>query len=193
MRLQPGTLVVLEGLDKTGKTTQRDALEAAPWDSPQPLITHMPSGLTDVSMAIYEITEHHTIRSPLARQLLHLACHAENLPALVEARRQSGLVIDRWWWSTVAYGWFGGLRGSLDEDAFFGAISMVWGGFNADVVFLFLSAHEEDSHNISSVADGYRWLADRHEDVVVEVPPGDPESTTAFLLEELKQRQLIVS
>lgn len=191
MRLRPGTFIVLEGLDKTGKTTQSEAIEAAGWEPPLPLVTHMPSGETDLTRAIYEITEYQTIASPLARQLLHLACHAENLPALAAARRERGVVIDRWWWSTVAYGWFGGLRSQLSESAFFGAINMIWGGFEADVVFLFLSAHAQDSHNLSTVAEGYRWLAAHHPDVAVEIPAGSPESVTTFLLEELRRRALV--
>lgn len=99
MRMRPGSLVVLEGLDRTGKTTQRDALTALPWDPPVPLITHMPSGLTSLTEAIYRTTEKHKINSPLARQLLHLTCHAENLPALRTAREQRGVILDRWWWS----------------------------------------------------------------------------------------------
>ncbi len=51
MRLRPGSLVVLEGLDRTGKTTQRKALEAAKWDPPAPLVTHMPSSLTELTEA----------------------------------------------------------------------------------------------------------------------------------------------
>ena len=54
-----------------------------------------------------------------AEELLDLLCerltsdvdgstHAENINALVQARRRCGVVLDRWWWSTVAYGWFGG-------------------------------------------------------------------------------------
>jgi hypothetical protein len=92
VRLRPGTLIVLEGLDKTGKTTQRQALEAAGWDEPAPLVTHMPSGQTDLTRAIYETTEHADIHSSLARQLLHLACHAENLVALATARERVGLI-----------------------------------------------------------------------------------------------------
>jgi thymidylate kinase len=113
------------------------------WDHPKPLITHMPSGLTELTKAIYQTTEHHPIASPLARQLLHLACHAENLPELAQARRDHGLVIDRWWWSTVAYGWFGGLDTQLSEDAFFSAVNRVWDGFDTDMVFLFLSAYAD--------------------------------------------------
>lgn len=150
----------------------------------------MPSGLTELTKTIYETTERQKITSALARQLLHLACHAENLPALAEARRERGVVLDRWWWSTVAYGWFGGLRDHLSEDAFFGAIDMVWGGLDADVVFLFLETYEDDSHNVSTVADGYQSLAAGHPDIVVEMPPGSEESTTAFLFEELKRRDL---
>lgn len=190
MRLRPGTLVVLEGLDRTGKTTQREALQAAGWDSPAPVVTHMPSGLTELTRAIYETTERQEITSALARQLLHLACHAENLPALAEARRERGVILDRWWWSTVAYGWFGGLGDHLNENAFLGAIDMVWGGFDADVLFLFLETYADDSHNLSTVADGYRSLAVAHPDIVVGVPPGSEASTTAFLFEELKRRDL---
>ena len=191
MRLRPGTLVVLEGLDKTGKTSQRDALEATGWDQPAPLVTHMPSGLTELTKAVYTITEHAKITSALARQLLHLACHAENLPALGEARRTRGVILDRWWWSTIAYGWFGGLSDHLSEDAFLGAIDLVWGGVEADVVFLFLETYEEDSHNISAVAAGYRSLAVAHPSVAIEVPAGSQMSTTTLLLGELKRRNLI--
>jgi dTMP kinase len=190
MNFRPGALVVLEGLDRTGKTTQREALQAAGWDPPGPLVTHMPSGLTPLTRAIYETTERQKITSALARQLLHLACHAENLPALVHARNERGVILDRWWWSTVAYGWFGGLRDHLDEASFFGAIQMVWGGLEADVVFLFLETYEEDSHNVSAVVDGYRSLAAEHPTVAVEVPAGSEESTTRFLLEELRRRDL---
>jgi len=190
-RLRPGALVVLEGLDGTGKTTQRQALAAASWDEPEPLVTHMPSGLTQLTGAIYRITEDHPISSPLTRQLLHLACHAENLPMLRESRNERGIILDRWWWSTVAYGWFGGLRNQLAEEDFFRAIRLVWDGFNADVVFCFLQTHEQDDHNVEAVVEGYRWLAGRHPDVVVQVPHGSKAETTAFLLDQLEQRHLV--
>jgi dTMP kinase len=191
MKLRPGTLVILEGLDRTGKTTQRDALAAAPWGKPEPIVTHMPSGLSHLTEAIYRITEDHQISSPLTRQLLHLACHAENLPILRESRDERGIILDRWWWSTVAYGWFGGLRDQLAEEDFFGAISLVWNGFDADVVFCFLQTYEHDSHNLDSVREGYHWLAERHADVTVEVPSLSQAETTGFLLDQLERRHLI--
>lgn len=151
----------------------------------------MPSGLSPLTEAIYRATETQKITSSLARQLLHLACHAENLPALAEARRERGVILDRWWWSTVAYGWFGGLRDELSEEAFFGAIEMVWGGVQADVVFLFLETFESDTHNTSAIADGYRAISATHRDVAVEVPRGSEASITTFLFQELERRELI--
>jgi len=192
MRLRPGALVVLEGLDRAGKSTQQAAFARVRWDPPEPLLVHMPSGLTDLTQALYRITEQQSISSPLARQLLHLACHAENLPLLVEARRSSGVILDRWWWSTVAYGWFGAdLRTKMAESAFFGAIDLVWGGVRADVLFLFLSSFDDDPHNLPPVVEGYKWLAEQQPDLAVEVPVLKPDETFAFLTNELRRRSLI--
>jgi dTMP kinase len=108
LRLRPGALVVLEGLDRTGKSTQRNRLAELTWANPTPVFTHMPSGLTSLTADIYHLTEKAVIQSAWARQLLHLACHAENMPAIADARNHGGVVLDRWWWSTVAYGWYAG-------------------------------------------------------------------------------------
>lgn len=191
MRLKPGALVVLEGLDRAGKSTQQAALASLPWEDPRPAVVHMPSGETAVSRSVYEVTERQQIRSSLARQLLHLACHAENVPRLKEIRRETALVLDRWWWSTVAYGWFaGGLRDEMDEAVFFGLIETVWTGMKADLLFLFTSPFEPDALNVRLVSEGYAWLADRHREIVVEVPPASPGETTEFLVETLRERGL---
>lgn len=154
--------------------------------------THMPSGVTGLTSAIYEVTEHHPISSPLARQLLHLACHAENIPHLLAARDQHGVILDRWWWSTMAYGWFGGQLGArITQAAFRSAIDLVWAGMHADLVFLFLTSYRPDHNNTEAVAEGYRWLSHEYPDQVVEVPPDDPQATTAFLLEQLDKRHLL--
>jgi dTMP kinase len=192
VKLCPETVIILEGLDRTGKTTQRDRLTSLAWADPKPAVTHMPSGLAPISEAIYRLTEQEPITSLLARQLLHLACHAENIPKLLEVRADRAVIIDRWWWSTVAYGWFGAeLRSHLDEDSFLGAIDMIWRDFSADLVFLFLTPYENDVFNGPAVRQGYQWLADRHPDITVEVPADDPESTTGFLIGQLRDHGLL--
>ena len=47
--------------------------------------------VSEVTQVLYEVTERQEIKSNLARQLLHLACHAENLPVLKAARMERGL------------------------------------------------------------------------------------------------------
>lgn len=67
---------------------------------------HLPLGRSRLTEGIYRLTEQTPISPPLARQLLHLACHAENIDAISEARNRGGAILDRWWWLTVAYGWY---------------------------------------------------------------------------------------
>lgn len=191
LTLRPGALVVLEGLDGGGKSTQRDILSQLAWAPPGPRFMHMPSGMTELTQAIYEVTERNRIESLLARQLLHLACHAENRPHLEDARSRSGVILDRWWWSTVAYGWFGGLDAVVPNERFFGAVEMVWSGLEADVVFLFAASHTDDRKNSDAILCGYRWLAERQPDIAVQVPDGDIPSVTAFILDELDRRGLL--
>jgi thymidylate kinase len=193
LHLRPGSLIVFEGLDRSGKSTQMKRLSALGWTAPGPKFTHMPSGMTGLTRNIYSLTENSQIRSPLARQLLHIACHAENIEIIAGARAQHGLFLDRWWWSTVAYGWYGagladsGLKGSV----FFGLIGSVWSTQQADVVFLFMTPHERDGLNQDEVRSGYTALAAEHEAMTVAVPPTSPEETTNFILASLNARELL--
>lgn len=193
LALRPGALIVLEGLDRSGKSTQANRLRSLEWASPGPTFMHMPSGVASLTQSIYRLTESESIQSPLARQLLHMACHAENMAALAEARRAGGVVLDRWWWSTVAYGWHGaGLDAArVEESVFFGMIDAIWARQPADVVFLFTTPYERDDLNRDAVRHGYEQLAVRHPSLAVEVPSGTPDETTAFLMSQLRGRGLL--
>ena len=193
LHLRPGSLIVFEGLDRSGKSTQIKRLSELDWAAPGPRFTHMPSGLTDLTRNIYSLTENRQISSPLARQLLHIACHAENIGPIADARARHGLFLDRWWWSTVAYGWYGaglGMSG-LSKSVFFGLIESVWSAQQAEVVFLFMTPHENDKLNRDEVRGGYAALAAEHEGITVAVPPAGPEETTEFVLADLRARELL--
>ena len=192
-RLKPDSLIVFEGLDRSGKSTQIKRVSALDWAAPGPRFTHMPSGMTDLTSSIYALTENRQIRSPLARQLLHIACHAENIGPIADARARHGLFLDRWWWSTVAYGWYGTALAStgLNESVFFGMIESVWSAQPADVVFLFMTPHESDRLNKDEVRRGYADLAAEHEATTIVVPPLGPEETTGFILANLRDRELL--
>jgi dTMP kinase len=191
--LRSGSLVVLEGLDRTGKSTQRDRLSALNWTDPGPVFIHMPSGLTQLTTEIYALTERTKIGSALARQLLHLACHAGNMAAISDARQRRGVFLDRWWWSTVAYGWYAGhlAEAGVSEVAFFGMINAIWSSQSADLVFLFNSPFEHDELNRDEVLRGYAALAEEYSEITVIVPPGDQETTTDFLIDHLRHRDLL--
>lgn len=153
----------------------------------------MPPGMADLTSSIYSLTESNQIRSPLARQLLYIACHAENVGPVDDARARYGLFLDRWWWSTVAYGWYGaGLaRTGLNESVFFGLIETVWSALQADLVFLFMTPHEIDRLNRDEVSRGYVALAAQHEAITIAVPQNGPEETTDFILSNLRDRELL--
>lgn len=193
LQLLPGSLIVFEGLDRSGKSTQIKRLSALDWGGSRPGFTHMPSGMTDLTREIYALTENRQISSPLARQLLHIACHAENIGPIAEARKRHGLFLDRWWWSTVAYGWYGaGLAGTgLKKPVFFGLIESVWSALQADLAFLFMTPHESDQQNRDEVRSGYAVLAAENEAITVTVPPAGPEETTEFILASLRARELL--
>ncbi|GAA1963614.1 hypothetical protein [Catenulispora subtropica] len=193
VRLRPGALVVLEGLDRTGKSSQATRLQQLRWADPAPKFTHMPSGLTELTQAVYRLTEDTTIASPLARQLLHLACHAENLGPLQQVRRERAVVLDRWWWSTVAYGWHAShlAEHGVDYELFHGLIGTVWAGQNADTVFLFTTPHKRDDHNRQEVREAYDLLAAEHPAQTVRVPATDPAATTEFIVAALRERGLL--
>lgn len=194
--LTPGTLVVLEGLDGTGKSTQAQALELE-LDPTATEHVHMPRGFTCFTDETYWILESELRRptSGVAKQLAHLACHAESMPRIVEILQERAVVLDRWWWSTVAYGWHSGEvpAAGITYDAFMNLIQSIWSPVTASVVFMFDKPHEADRNNSDPIFDGYQTLAREHEDVTVRVPSADAETVTAFILDELARRDLLAN
>lgn len=191
INLARGSVIVFEGLDKAGKSTQLELLRARV-SSETTLFTHMPSGLTDFSRQLYSLLEANPPESGLARQLTHLASHSENISEIIDAAGAGSLVLDRWWWSTMAYGWYGGhvADTGLSKSAFRELIDCIWAPVTASIVFLFLTPREEDANNVDGVADGYRTLAACHTGNVAHVPALTPEETHEFIVEALREADL---
>lgn len=194
--LRPGTVVVLEGLDKAGKSTQVTALENV-LDPAGTAFAHMPSGFKTFSADVYKILEDpdHRPRSGVAQQLAHLACHAENMPFLAEQLETRALLLDRWWWSTLAYGWYGGSvrDAGFTQASFVELVHRVWAPITPSVIFVFDTPHEEDSNNLTGVAEGYAVLLAANTDIAIQVPDLNESDTTQFILDELRRRGLIDS
>lgn len=192
--LRRGALVVFEGLDRAGKTTQINELRAR-LRSDTVTFAHMPSGFSPFTRTVRDLLEDTALRprSGVAQQLAHLACHAEANALLGSRLEVTGMVLDRWWWSTLAYGWYGGpvAEAGLSYEVFRALIDAVWHDVRADVVFLFGSPHEADANNSSFIAAGYEELALQFPEICVRVGNGPLSEVTAQILDELDRRNLV--
>ncbi len=191
MQLRPGSLVVLEGLDKAGKSTQVDRLRQLCWDPPGPVFLHMPSGTSGLTNVVYQLTEHFPIETVLGRQLLHLACHAEAMEHIDTARRTNGLILDRWHWSTLAYGLGSGDLEPDQQQALRSMVHAVWGSIQADAVLLFDRPYASDPANLAGVAEVYRHLADPHAANVHVIGEGTPDRVHSSIVSALRERDLL--
>ncbi len=193
--IRPGAVIVFEGLDRTGKSTQLERLRSAVGNG-STVFAHMPSGFTPFTKGVYMALEGATIEerptSGLAQQLAHLACHAESIRELERAVETQSLVLDRWWWSTLAYGWYGGSveQSGLSEGSFRELIKTIWAPIVPSIVFVFLEPHHVDGNNTEGVEAGYRALIEDHSDLAVVVPSGSEESTYTLVTESLIERGL---
>lgn len=192
--LKPGTLIVLEGLDQTGKSTQSRELQRFLEESTT-MFAHLPEGFDDFTRRTYHLLESNTSgpKSGLARQLAHLACHAEAVPEIAAALRDRAVVLDRWWWSSIAYGWYGGdiEQASINHQTYTALVQGVWQPVTASVVFLFDTPFETDPNNSARVRAGYDDLARANADLTVRVPKDAPDNVTAYLLDQLRRRDLL--
>lgn len=197
--LKPGAVIVFEGLDGTGKSTQHERLEAGvyhpsmgiPMFDGTPSFIHMPSGHNVVGEMVYALTESGRKLNPLTRQMLHLAAHAQELTHIRETIAAGEAVfLDRFWWSTVAYGWRGDVKEAFpDIHAFTDLCRWVWRGVVPDVIFAFMHAHVEDEHNDEEVTEIYQWLGrNSFHDRIVWVEPGTEAQQNMQILQEMVRR-----
>jgi hypothetical protein len=126
---------------------------------------------------------------PLAMQLLHLASHAQHYETeILPALAQSAVVMDRCWWSTVAYGYFGGGLADVMPPADFERLALLPArGRQPDMVFVLPGANTLDSEK---VLDGYDWLLSRYQGSSVAVPRLAIEETTQFIVRVLTDMHL---
>lgn len=193
IHLSPGRLIVFEGLDSTGKTTQLRRLQEIT-DPSATIFAHMPTGLSPLTQTVRALLEDDETRPQidLAAQLLHLGCHAEAVPTLQAHLRERALVLDRWWWSTTAYGWFGGTvpETGLTRTTWDQLISSIWATLEPDVVFYFGHPHRGDANNRSGVAEGYEQLLFTTALPVVRIEATSEDEVARRIVQELVEREI---
>lgn len=189
-------LIVFEGLDATGKSTQmqmlREVMERG-HRGRTPLFTHQPSGSSLLTKTIYLLTEE-CVMNPLTRQLLHLSSHTEQYQNEIIPHLNLGVPVymDRCWWSTIAYGF-----SSISEHYGIHAADFEWiakiptMGVEPDLVFYFNKTYQEDYHNTEEVLEAYERLAARNVERTIYVPKGTKEKVHEFIVERLAERGFI--
>lgn len=149
----PGHLFVFEGPDEVGKTSlvTKVACYLKGLGHENTTLSFPGQEKGTIGLHIYKL--HHAPEqfgiqalSPLSLQLLHVSAHVDSvenriLPLL---RRPSILLLDRYWWSTWAYGRAAGL--SLSElRAILAPERLVWNGTRPTTLFL-VSRPEARAH-----------------------------------------------
>jgi thymidylate kinase len=139
-----GNLFIFEGLDGVGKSTLAEKVaEKLRKSGTDVLLLSFPGRESNtIGDLVYSI--HHNPQSfginrisPTSLQLLHIAAHIdciENriIPSLAEGKT---VILDRYWWSTVAYGIATGI-GKEVLDAMINLEIILWGKIKPSILFL---------------------------------------------------------
>jgi dTMP kinase len=132
----PGKLLVLDGPDGAGKTTQAARLAAYLRDRDVPLLVLREPGATPAGEAIRDLLLNpETDIGSTAEMLLYQAARAQIIEAVIRPALEEGksILLDRFGYATVAYQGYGL---GLDPDAIRAVTRIATGGLEPDHVFL---------------------------------------------------------
>lgn len=166
---KPGKFVVLEGLDEAGKSTVLEWLGNLSWVGSAPLRLHLPSGANPWTKEVYRLLEREESFDPVSKQLLHLACHADTVPLIRKQLIHRAVVLDRWWWSTVAYGTASGIQGDVMTSLARFA-QAIWQKLSVDLIVLMVEPHRPVTPLDSDLKSKYEELTERTQIPTISVP-----------------------
>jgi len=146
-----GRLIVLEGVDDFGKSTIAAHLAEGLCSTKQAKVLAFPGHeLGSVGKWVYDL-HHDPERQSINQtclQLLHIAAHIDCIETQIRPLIESGhdVVLDRYWWSTYAYGVAGGVEASRLE-LMIQLEEAVWGDCSPDCIALVRRRKAEQAAN----------------------------------------------
>ncbi len=172
----PGQLFIFEGPDGAGKTTL--SLQLVEWLTSQghharyvSFPGRIEGSLGELVYNLHHYPERYGLHgiNPAAKQLLHVAAHIDALHSTIIPALESGeiVVMDRFWWSTIAYGKVSGmdsksLRLMIDLEL------IHWSHYRPTAIFLLVRStparmeHSSAVHNL--LEDAYTEIETTEKD-----------------------------
>jgi thymidylate kinase len=190
-----GSIFVFEGLDGAGKSTLSAAVAARLVEEGLQVALRSFPGREPGTIGEMVYRLHHCpatlgVRSisPTALQLLHVAAHLDAIERTIVPLVRSGfiLLLDRYWWSTWAYG----IGSKADKDALAGMIDLersFWGDLLPEAIFLVERSASQPAE-LAAVAEAYAQLASRDPRTVRIDNSGSAEFSIRSILRIVAQR-----
>ena len=167
-----GSLIVFEGVNGTGKTTLSKMLvrHLNSLGHPAEYFSFPGSEKGSLGDVVYQIehSQHKPLKGeihPASMQLLHIAAHIDAIENRILPNLRKGIhvILDRYWWSTWAYGVATGVSKST-LNSLIDLEQQFWKGYYPEVAFLLEKALHCCSTRIlnpQTVIDEYRQVANR--------------------------------
>lgn len=166
----PGRLFVFEGIDGVGKSTLAKGVAEKLQKNKQDVLLlsfpgHEPNTLGNLVHALHHKPFSYDIDniSPTSLQLMHIAVHIDSiekmiLPALVKG---TTVILDRYWWSTIAYGVLLGIKRKV-LNSMIDLEKLAWSGMKPSKLFLITRdkpfSIELSPKQWTSLSDAYQEL-----------------------------------
>jgi len=164
-------LIVFEGIDATGKSTQVNLLaDFLRTRGKEVLVTHQPSG-GSIGNDVYTILKkYHKTLCSYSRWLLHCAAHHQHWEDEIFPALEQGKVVlmDRWWWSAIAYSHG---NDGVDRRVILDLENMATKWKNADLLFYFKNSKPftlEDEIQDNSSENFRRNVTSAYEQLIEE-------------------------
>ena len=165
-RVKAGKLIVFEGPDGVGKSTLAQLLVGRLKESRIrcEYATFPGKQAGTIGQVIYDL--HHDpgtfgieALSPASLQALHVAAHLDAIERAILPALSDGtwVILDRFWWSTWAYGCASGADRSV-LDAMIGVERVQWGDTQPDVLFLVDRSDAPANQDSEELRAAYRTL-----------------------------------
>lgn len=152
-----GRLIAFEGPNEVGKTAISRALSTRLGERGRSCEWHAFPGRSPGTLGRHVYDLHHDPKAlglgdvtPAAIQALHVAAHLDAIERLIMPTLALGsdVILDRYWWSTIAYGVVSGVPRRV-LDSLVGAELLAWNGLQPTLVIVLERSAGGDDHDPS--------------------------------------------